>query len=95
MSIGKKPWASRLRECGELQREVINKNKKNTCIYPTTCAAKGLCHAVQSLQPSLSLDHGRALEGEDGHLHKEEGSRMEEQGELLREIANEKKKIPI
>jgi hypothetical protein len=43
----------------------------------------------------LSLDCGRALEGEDGHLCKKGGSRMGEQGELLREIANEKKKIPI
>jgi len=94
MSISKKPRASRLREHGELQREVINKNKKNTCTYPTTCAAKGLCYTVQSSRLSLLLDHGRALEGEDGHLHKKGGSRMGEWGEPLREIANEKKKIP-
>jgi len=41
------------------------------------------------------LDHGRALEGEDGHLRKEGGLRMGEQDKPLREIANEKKKIPI
>jgi hypothetical protein len=94
MSVGKKPRASRLGERGELRRKVINENKKNTRTYPTTRVAEGLRRAVQSSQLSLSLDRGRALEGEDGHLCKEGGSRMGEQGEPLREIANEKKKIP-
>jgi len=84
---------SRLGERGELQRKVMNEKKKTTCTYPSSRAAEGL-HAVQSSWPSLLLDHGWALEGEDGHLHQQGGSRMGECGELLSEIANEKRKIP-
>src|SRR5216683_269358 len=67
--------------------------KKNYSYVPRSYAAKGL-HAVQSSWPSLLLDHGWALEGEDGHLCQQGGLRMGEHSELLSEIANEKRKIP-
>ena len=35
--------------------------------------AKGLHYAVQLSQPSLSLDHGWALEGKDMHLCQQGG----------------------
>ena len=43
----------------------LQTRKKDT--YPSSHVAEGLHHAVPSSQPSLSLDHGWALEGEDGH----------------------------
>jgi hypothetical protein len=68
------------------------KQEKKNSQVPSLCVAEGLCCAVQSLWPSLSLDHGWALKGEDGHLCQEGGLRIGERGELLSEIANEKKR---
>ena len=66
--------------------------QKNNCTYPSSCVAKGLCCAVQLLQPLLLLDRGGALEREDRHLHQQGGSRIGEHGLPLNEIANEKKR---
>ena len=67
------------------------REKKNLQVS-SSCAAEGLRHAVQLSQPSLSLDHGWALEGEDRHLRQQGGLRIGEHGEPLSEIANEKKR---
>jgi hypothetical protein len=64
-------------------------------MYPSSYTAKGLHHAIQSLQLSLPLDHSGALEGEDVHLHSQGGLRIGECSKLLNKIANEKKRYCI
>jgi hypothetical protein len=63
-------------------------------MYSSSRVVEGLCRAVQSLRLSLSFDHGWALEGEDGHLCQQGGSRTGVHGEPLSEITNEKKMYP-
>ena len=89
------PSARRLeaRRAWGAAKEGYKREKENYSYVPRSRVAEGL-RAVQSLRPSLLLDHGWALEGEDGHLRQQGGSRMGEHGELLSEIANEKRKIP-
>jgi hypothetical protein len=89
------PSARRLeaRRARGAAKEGYKREKKNTRTYPSSRTAEGL-RPVQSSRLSLSLDHGWALKGGDGHLRQQGGSRMGERGELLSEIANEKRKIP-